>query len=222
MALFSAGADRTQVFFAREAGSPMIWLNTYDRRTGAAVFDLLRGGADFTLVVTDVPDWKRDMTPWRAPSPFGGTLAGGAEVYLSRMTEKLAAIEAQLPAPPCWRGIAGYSLGGLFALYAALTLPLFSRVASVSGSLWFPGILAYAQQHSLVQGAYAYFSLGEREARTRNRVLRTVEEQTSSLVVLLRGRGARTAFVHHPGGHTSDSLSRTAAGLAWLLDAPHA
>lgn len=45
---------------------------------------------------------------------------------------------------PRWRGIAGYSLTGLFALYYAIyQTDLFSRVGSISGTLWFPGMKEY-------------------------------------------------------------------------------
>ncbi|MDY2610537.1 MAG: alpha/beta hydrolase-fold protein [Oscillospiraceae bacterium] len=57
------------------------------------------------------------------------------------LTEKLIpAAEKEINEVPRWRGIAGYSLAGLFALYAIYQTDLFSRVGSMSGSLGFPGI----------------------------------------------------------------------------------
>ena len=46
-------------------------------------------------------------------------------------------------------GIAGYSLAGLFALYALYKTDAFTRVASMSGSLWFPGIMGIPAALSL-------------------------------------------------------------------------
>lgn len=46
-------------------------------------------------------------------------------------------------------GIAGYSLAGLFALYALYKTDVFTRVASMSGSLWFPGIMGIPAALSL-------------------------------------------------------------------------
>ncbi len=74
--------------------------------------------------------------------------------------------EKELPGPPAWRGIAGYSLAGLFALYAICQTDVFSRVGCMSGSLWFPGFKEYVFSHEPKRWADCiYFSLGDREAR---------------------------------------------------------
>ena len=74
-------------------------------------------------------------------------------------------------------GIAGYSLGGLFALYAAYHCDEFRRVASMSGSLWFPDFREYVLSHDFANRPdRIYLSLGDKEAKTRNPVLKTVQE----------------------------------------------
>ena len=57
--------------------------------------------------------------------------------------------EALLPGAPAWRGLAGYSLAGLFALYALYQTDVFARAASMSGSFWFEGIMEYVCSHEM-------------------------------------------------------------------------
>ena len=65
------------------------------------------------------------------------------------------------------RVIGGYSLGGLFSLYAAVKTDLFGTVLSCSSSLWYPGFLDYLKEH-LFKAAHPklYMSVGEQEGMT--------------------------------------------------------
>ena len=85
-------------------------------------------------------------------------------------------------------GIAGYSLAGLFALYAMYRCDCFARVASMSGSLWFPKFREYVLRHELMrQPEMLYMSLGDAEAKTKHAVLKTVQENTEAIVQALSG-----------------------------------
>ena len=108
--------------------------------------------APFTLISIDGIDWNRDMSPWQAEKVFkGGTdFAGGADAYLKVLTvELIPEIEKALGFIPVKRGIVGYSMAGLFSVYALYKTNLFQLGASISGSLWFDGFLKYMQTHDL-------------------------------------------------------------------------
>ena len=84
-------------------------------------------------------------------------------------------VEKQIAGISRWRGIAGYSLAGLFALYAIYQTDLFSHVGSMSESLWFPGMKEYIFSHEpKCRPDCMYFSLGDKESKTRNTVLKSV------------------------------------------------
>lgn len=69
---------------------------------------------------------------------------GGADDYPRLLTEEsIPSAEKESNGVSLWRGLAGHSLAGLFALYAIYQTDLFSGVGSVSGSLWFSGINEY-------------------------------------------------------------------------------
>ena len=46
-----------------------------------------------------------------------------------------------------------------------------------------------------------YFSLGDKEAKTRNPVLKTVQENTEEIQAFYQGKGIDTVFQLNPGNH---------------------
>lgn len=219
------GGKSISVFPGEGPGAPVIYLHAAADE-GRQVFAAARaaGCPPFTLVAVCTPDWNRDMAPWDSPAAFKGgqPFTGGADGHLRLLTETiLPQAEKALPGPPAWRGIAGYSLAGLFALYAVYRTDVFSRVGCISGSLWFPGFRAYVFSHTPRRRPdCVYFSLGDKEAKTRNPVLQTVQEDTRAIHAFFRAQGIDTAFRLHPGGHFAQSAERTAAGIRWLLGRP--
>lgn len=115
--------------------------------------------------------------------------------------------------------IAGYSLAGLFAVYAAYHTDAFARIVSASGSLWYPDFLEYTQGHTLCRVPdKMYFSLGDREAKTKNHCLCLVEERTRTLYEKYSGQGIPTKFELNPGNHFMDAVGRMARGIRWILE----
>ena len=86
--------------------------------------------------------------------------------------------------------IGGYSLAGLFALWAACQTDLFRGVAAASPSMWFPGFLEYIKEHPIRSGR-VYLSLGDREEKTRNPVMATVGDCIREGYELLKNCGFR-------------------------------
>lgn len=219
MHTFTAGGKTVTVFPAAEPDAPVVYLNAFGEE-GQKVFDALPADPPLTLVAISGLDWDRDMAPWDSPAVFknAAPFSGGADDYLRLLTgEILPAAERRLAGTPRWRGIAGYSLAGLFAVYALYHTDAFTRAASVSGSLWFPGFREYVFSHAPQRRPdCVYFSLGDRESRTRNLVLQTVQENTEAICGFYREQGIRTTFQLNPGGHHDQPAERTAAGIGWM------
>ena len=115
------------------------------------------------------------------------------------------------------RGIAGYSLAELFALYAIYRTELFSGWIRPA-PLWFPGMKAYIFSHEPKRRPDCiYFSLGDKESKTKNPILRTVQENTEEICAYYQRRGIDTVFRLNPGNHFVQSVRRTAAGIVWML-----
>lgn len=210
------------VFPCATPNAPMIYLNTYSGE-GQKVYETTQatGCLPFNLVAISNLAWNRDMAPWDSPAAFkkGDPFTGGADDYLRLLVEEIMPrAEKDLDSSPAWRGIAGYSLAGLFALYAVYQTDVFSRVGCMSGSLWFPGFKEYIFSHEPKQPPDCiYFSLGDKEAKTRNPVLKTVQENTEEIQTFYQNKGIDTVFQLNPGNHFVQGIERTVTGIQWLL-----
>ena len=220
---FEIGGKTVFVFHSNRPGSPVIYLNTYsDERQKIYEAVQATGCPPFTLVTVSNLAWNHDMAPWDSPAAFkkGEPFIGGADNYLQLLVEEIIPrAEKELAEPPVWRGIAGYSLAGLFALYAIYRTDVFSRVGCMSGSLWFPGFKEYIFSHEPKRRPDCiYFSLGDKEAKARNPVLKTVQENTEEIQTFYQNKGIDTVFQLNPGDHFVQGIERTAAGIQWLLN----
>lgn len=213
----------TRLHKADNPKAPLIVLNTFGNE-GEAVLEAVHADKmkDFSMLVVSDMDWNRDLSPWVAPAvfkndePFGGKADG----FLKELVEQAVPdAVAELGEKPEYMAIAGYSLAGLFALYSLYRTDVFSRAASASGSFWFPGFLEFASSREFVgKPEKLYLSLGDAEARTRNPVMATVQDNTEKLAVLYRGRGLDTVFELNPGNHFKDPALRMAKGIRSILE----
>lgn len=214
-----------ELFGAENVGAPLVVLNTF-RSEGGAVWRACRtaGCPPFTLATVGGIDWDADMSPWAIPpiSPRDTPCTGGADAYLALLEgEILPKAEARLESPPTFTAIAGYSLAGLFAVYSLYRTDRFARAASASGSMWFPRFREYALAHGMARRPEKlYFSLGDAEAKTSNRFLRTVQTDTEALVAHFRSLGIDTGWELNPGNHFQDGNLRTAKAIKSILQPP--
>ena len=200
---------------------PLVILHTFQGE-GKEVFEkcVEIGCNDFAIAAVGGLNWNHDLSPWAAPSIGNNKYGfGGADGYIKKLTnEILPEIRAKLGFKPELTAIAGYSLAGLFALYAAYKTDIFSRVASVSGSLWFPGFTELAQSHDFMKTPeFVYLSLGDAEAKTRDKNLAPVRKNTEFIADLYRTRGITTVFELNPGNHFNDTIGRTAKGIKKMI-----
>ena len=147
--------------------------------------------------------------------------AGEARVFQVNANSEAYAIDANRSkpsAPRICRTIAGYSLAGLFATWAAFNSSAFSRIASASGSLWYPDFAHFATETPLACPIdCAYFSLGSKEAKTPSRLLRNVATGTDEVVAAFRSKGVPTQFESNPGNHFKEPALRMARGITWVI-----
>ena len=222
MSSFTIAEKGVDIFPSTETTAPTIYLNTFSGE-GQKIYEAARAAnyPQFALVAISDLDWNHDMAPWDRPAAFknGEPFIGGADDYLRLLVEEIMPrAEKELSGPPAWRGIAGYSLAGLFALYAIYRTDVFSRVGCMSGSLWFPGFKEYVFSHEPKRRPDCmYFSLGDKESKTRNPLLRSVRQNTEEIQAFYQGKGIDTVFQLNPGNHYNHAVERTAAGICWLL-----
>ncbi|MBF0915168.1 MAG: hypothetical protein HXK40_05325, partial [Atopobium sp.] len=121
-----------------------------------------------SLVSVGVDLWEENFSPWCAPRVFakGPNFGVGAQKTLDTLINQVVPwAESDLTEPPEYRVLVGYSLAGLFSLWAGVSQQVargcqpdataphvdapaatFQRIGAVSGSFWFPGLLDYVDQ----------------------------------------------------------------------------
>lgn len=177
-----------------------------------AEVELIRKGSvvPFRLAAVLVDDWKRDLSPWSAPpvsggEEFGGKASSTLDYVLSLCSDRTKNYY-----------IGGYSLSGLFALWSATKTDTFKGAAAASPSVWFPGFTDYMKENEVKAGA-VYLSLGDREAKTRNRTMATVADAVIECRNIMEEEGIRCFFEWNEGGHFNSPEKRTAKAFAWIL-----
>ncbi len=215
---FAIGTRSIQVFPSGNRTAPLVVINASENE-GEEIHNAI--GSDVSLAVVTNIKWNDDLTPWAADAVFrnGSPFGGKADDYLSLLTGIMIpyAVERTGVCPE-YIAIAGYSLAGLFALYSAYRTGLFSRVASISGSLWYPGFAEYAKNHALSgRIERIYLSLGDREVRTQNPYMRNVEKETYSLSCMYGEQGIVTEYELNAGNHFQEMVERTVKGIRWII-----
>ena len=176
-----------------------------------------RSPLPFALAAFSIRDWNKELSPWEAPPVFGKQpFGGGAGETLAFLTDRL------LPAlrERCVLGsetalcLGGYSLAGLFALWAGTRTSLFTGLAAASPSVWFPGWLDYVKADP-IRAPYVYLSLGDREERAKNPVMASVGSCIREQHALLQNDHTVT-LEWNTGNHFQNSEERTAKAFLWL------
>ena len=177
----------------------------------------LSGRSEFGLTAILVDDWNLDLSPWEAPPVFGSEgFGGGAQDTLEAvLTSVVPQIRTQA-GKDAKLLLGGYSLAGLFAVWAACQTDAFRSIASASGSLWFPGFLDYMRVKPM-QADAVYLSLGDKEEKTRNPVMASVGDAIRQVHENLENNGVQTILEWNPGNHFNGPAIRTARGFSWLL-----
>lgn len=161
----------------------------------------------------------RDFTPWPAPGiREGERFLGEGEKYLRFLREAaLPYGTRQFFFSSRWeeRAILGYSLGGLFALWAQRQGRLFQAAGSLSGSLWYPGWMDYLRGHPPRKEESIYLSLGDREELGGPPLLRTVGDCTRQAYEFYRSLELDTVLEWNKGGHGKGVEGRWKKALAW-------
>jgi len=166
---------------------------------------------DFCLIALQIDNWNAELSPWPAPAVFGREDFGdGAADTLKIVLQYCADLHKTY-------FLGGYSLAGLFALWAACQTDVFRGAAAASPSVWFPGFMDYLRENTIRSGS-VYLSLGDREEKTRNPVMATVGERIRETQELLIAQGVDSVLEWNRGNHFQDADLRTARAFAWLLN----
>ncbi len=171
-------------------------------------------GNDFGLIAVKMDNWNEDLSPWKAPAVFGKEDFGdGASRTLEYVLEKIAPVD--LSDKKYYLG--GYSLAGLFALWAAFQTDRFEGVAAASPSIWFPGFMEYMKENEILVMS-VYLSLGDKEDRIRNPVMSSVGERIREGYQYLKDDGVDCILEWNQGNHFKEPDRRMAKAFSWVMN----
>ena len=198
-----------------ESGSSAVLIQMVDDHDLAVIENELavirKSVNDFKLVALKVDNWNLDLSPWKAPAVFGKEEFGGGAAGTLVDVLKLCADDSKS------YYIGGYSLAGLFALWAAYQTDRFAGVAAASPSVWFPNFVEYMKNNE-IKSNRVYLSLGDKEEKVRNPVMATVGEKIREAYDCLVRQEVNCTLEWNQGNHFKEPDVRTAKAFAWLLE----
>lgn len=172
----------------------------------------------FLLVTVELEDWIVDLMPWADRNISRDEEAGkhGQETLEYILKSLIPWLEERYGPLPMVLG--GYSLGGLFALWASARTDRFRAIAAASPSVWIKDWIPYARQNAPHASA-VYLSLGEREEHVKNQAIARVGDCLRTQYDLLREQlgEERCTLVWEEGNHFADNAGRLARAFAWCL-----
>ena len=90
-------------------------------------------------------------------------------------------------------------------------------MVAASPSVWFPGFIEYAKDNDIKVNKI-YLSLGDKEEKTKNKILATVSDNIREYYDMLKEDATKNLILEwNEGNHFVDSDLRTANGFAWII-----
>lgn len=176
-------------------------------------------GRPFLLAAIELEDWTLDLMPWPDGNISRDPEAGrhGQETLQFILQDLLPELERRYGRLPVILG--GYSLGGLFALWASVQTDRFQAVAAASPSVWIHGWLPFAKKNA-PKACHIYLSLGDREEHVKNQAIARVGDNLRAYYEMLRNQSGpeHCTLVWEEGGHFNENAGRLARAFAWCMD----
>ena len=176
-------------------------------------------GVPFVLAAFEVKDWTLDLLPWpdshiSREEEAGKRAPATLDFALQSLLPALEKDYGPLPVI-----IGGFSLGGLFALWASTLTDRFRAVAAASPTLWIQDWPIYSEKHPTL-ARDVYLSLGDREEHVRNQAIARVGERVREehRSMLERLGPEHCTLVWETGNHFTDNDGRLARAFAWCLE----
>ena len=173
----------------------------------------------FVLATIELEDWMLDLMPWPDGNISRDPEAGkhGQDTLQYVLLSLIPELQHRFGPLPIIFG--GYSLGGLFALWASAQTDSFKAVAAASPSVWIRDWIPFARKHTPMADA-VYLSLGDQEEHVKNQAIARVGDNLRTQYALLQEQLGpdRCTLVWEQGGHFNDNEGRLARAFAWCME----
>ena len=176
-----------------------------------------------SLFAFEIKDWNSELTPWEMPLIFGkgnfGTRAKDTLDWIQK--DLISQIEKEFFAnneKKIKYILGGYSLAGLFSLWAGYQENNFVAINASSPSVWYKDWISYISKNNPISNI-VYLSLGNKEEKTKNQIMSKVKENIEiQFDKLNKNENIKNTILEwNEGNHFKDSGLRTAKGFVWCL-----
>lgn len=175
--------------------------------------------ATFVLATIELEDWMLDLMPWPDANISREPEAGkhGQDTLQYVLLSLIPELQGRFGPLPIIFG--GYSLGGLFALWASAQTDIFKAVAAASPSVWIKDWIPFARKHVPMADA-VYLSLGDQEEHVKNQAIARVGDNLRTQYSLLQEQLGpnQCTLVWEQGGHFNDNEGRLARAFTWCIE----
>lgn len=172
----------------------------------------------FVLATIELEDWMLDLMPWPDGNISRDPEAGkhGQDTLQYILLSLIPELQQRFGPLPFIFG--GYSLGGLFALWASTQTDSFKAIAAASPSVWIKDWIPFARKHVPMADA-VYLSLGDREEHVKNQAIARVGDNLRTQYTLLQEQlePQHCTLVWEEGGHFNDNEGRLARAFVWCI-----
>ena len=178
-------------------------------------------GKQICFTSFEIKSWNDELTPWSAPPVFGKEDFGcGAPDTLGFIENTLIPYLHNLYPYIDNEHIilGGYSLGGLFSVWASYNSRSFGSVCGVSPSIWYDRFMETVAEKSTPFARNVYLSLGDTEGNTKNARMKRNGDCIQRLNEILKNSGINSIFEWNKGDHFAEPDIRTSKGFIWALN----
>ena len=176
---------------------------------------------DYIILAFEVNNWDNDLSPWESKRIKGKYFNGdGIKTLNFIKNDFFPFFENKFPEiknKP--KIIGGYSLSGLFSLYAFYSTNLFIGVGGFSPSLWFENWFKFINENKIKNNeSYIYLSLGDVEEKNNEGDLSIGCKVKDFFEIIVTNKNVKDcAYEINEGNHFDNVENRIAKGFAWLL-----
>ena len=176
---------------------------------------------DYMIISFKVNDWDNDLSPWESKKIKGEYFNGDGQKTLNYITnELLPYFEKKFPEIKLKpKIIGGYSLSGLFSLYAFYSTDIFIGVGGFSPSLWFEDWNQFTNTNKAKnKESIIYLSLGDIEEKNNSGHLSIGNKVKEFYKIVKNDKNVKDCIYEiNKGDHYENIDDRIAKGFAWLL-----
>ena len=173
----------------------------------------------FVLATIELEDWMLDLMPWPDANISRDPEAGkhGQDTLQYVLLSLIPELQHRFGPLPIILG--GYSLGGLFALWASTQTDSFKAIAAASPSVWIKDWIPFARKHVPMADA-VYLSLGDQEEHVKNQAIARVGDNLRTQYSLFQEQLGpnQCTLVWEQGGHFNDNEGRLARAFTWCIE----